>query len=547
MDELTLSDPEQIGLRLEELQDLHLDAKKRIIQLARSSSAIMSHHVLRHEQTSEPVTLTDTQLEWHQLMDESKRLLVWSHIEAGKTQHFSIARPLWEIGNNPGVRCVILASAASLSKKIVTTVKRYIESSMEFHEVFPEVRPGLPWTNDHFNVFRKQYSKDYTLQATGIGGKVLGSRIDRLFLDDVLDLENTSTTDRMQFLIKTYLSEYVGRLTAKAKVLAVGNAYNPHDLYHYLKKKSGYTNRTYPVTLPNGEPRFPAEWSKARIAEKRLELGPEEGARQLDCVPRDSAASRCPQPWLDAALLRGLGVSLHYNRISIPDFDPDRGDLIVSSMDIGIKRNKKSGKTAFFTSLYRGGVKGDRQLLDLTSGRFTAREMLDMLRSIHLRYGSVIFVEDNAAQDLLVQLAQEEDDLSDLAVRPFNTGGNKADPVYGVESVFSEFSQSRWIIPSVMSKEGPMTPANDAIAEWMSECFFYNPANHTGDHLMSAWINREGWRKLTGFGYGTREVGVTIAGDNASDVPSVDAEQRAVIDEERKAELEGWEAAIRKR
>lgn len=478
-----------------------------------------------------------------------------SYTVTHNTQHFSIARVLWEIGHDPSVRCVILTATSQLAVKIARAVRTYIESSTAYREVFPHVLPALPWTDSYFNVRRKGHMKDFTVQATGAQGKILGARIDRLFMDDVLNLDNTKTTEAMLQMIKWFLSEFVGRLSKTSKVFAVGNAYNPHDLYHYLQKKSRYTARKYPVLMPNGEPRFPAEWSHERIAQKREELGPEEAARQLDCVPRDDSSTRCPQAWLDRALSNGLDNGLVYSASLLGKLP--EGALIVSSMDLGVKANKKSGKTSIATVLYLPPTPeakhGSRRLLDLASGKWTAKEMLSRMRDVHLRYGSVIFVEDNAAQDLLVQIAQDEQDLSDLVVRPFNTGGNKSDPVYGVESIFGEFGKSMWALPSTVASHAPMaapSPANEAIAELVGECFFYSPTAHTGDHLMSVWINREGWRRLSGYGYQSNVTDVNVVGPSPApdfEPGSADYEAAAQAEAERKRELEDWAPAIRRR
>lgn len=476
------------------------------------------------------------------------------YVVTHNTQHFSIARVLWEIGHDPSVRCVVLTATSQLATKIARSVRTYIESSTSYREVFPHVLPSLPWTDSYFSVRRKGHMKDFTVQATGAQGKILGARVDRLFMDDVLNLDNTRTTESMLQMIKWYLSEFAGRLSKTAKVFAVGNAYNPHDLYHYLQRKSRYTARKYPVLLPNGEPRFPAEWSHERIAQKREELGPEEAARQLDCVPRDDSSTRCPQAWLDRALANGLDGFVYSASLlgKLPE-----GALIVSSMDLGVKAKKKSGKTSIATVLYLPPTPqakhGTRWLLDLASGKWTAKEMLSRMRDVHLRYGSVIFVEDNAAQDLLVQIAQDEQDLSDLVVRPFNTGGNKSDPVYGVESIFGEFGKGMWALPSVIPPEAPDSApvaASEAVAELVGECFFYTPTAHTGDHLMSVWINREGWRRLSGYGYQSNVTDVNVVGPSPApdyEPGTADYEAAAQAEAERKRELEDWAPAMRRR
>ncbi len=60
------------------------------------------------------------------------------------------------------------------------------------------------------------------MQAIGVHGAILGARVDRLLLDDILDFENTRTPERLQATIDWYNATLVGRLTARARVICVG-------------------------------------------------------------------------------------------------------------------------------------------------------------------------------------------------------------------------------------------------------------------------------------------------------------------------------------
>jgi intein/homing endonuclease len=108
------------------------------------------------------------------------------------------------------------------------------------------------------------------------------------------------------------------------------------------------------------------------------------------------------------------------------------------------------------------------------------------------------FVVHNA-QDFLVQLINLSG--SNFRVTPFNTGRNKYDPMYGIESLagemavgYSEGSENEfglWYFPSI---DGTLENADDEIQELVQEMLAYTPGDHTGDLLMSLWIAREGAR-----------------------------------------------------
>ena len=99
------------------------------------------------------------------------------------------------------------------------------------------------------------------------------------------------------------------------------------------------------------------------------------------------------------------------------------------------------------------------------------------------------FVVHNA-QDFLIQLMNLKGGAP-IAIEPFNTGRNKYDPMYGVESLAGEMAMGKWTIPSW---DGTLESAEDEVRALAEEMLAYTPGNHTGDVLMSLWIAREGAR-----------------------------------------------------
>ena len=95
---------------------------------ARYDPAAFASYVLRDEQTHKPIQLQPMHEEWHSLANNHKRLLLWAHVEAGKTQQMSIARSLWEIGRNPNIRVCCVSNTYGLSTQVCMTVAKYIES-----------------------------------------------------------------------------------------------------------------------------------------------------------------------------------------------------------------------------------------------------------------------------------------------------------------------------------------------------------------------------------------------------------------------------------
>jgi hypothetical protein len=133
-------------------------------------------------------------------------------------------------------------------------------------------------------------------------------------------------------------------------------------------------------------------------------------------------------------------------------------------------------------------------VLDVRSGRWTGPRILEELIDVYRRFGSIIMVESNAAQDYLAQFASE---LVALPLKKHYTGVNKRDWQWGIESLGTEFQQGKWIIPCDQN----MVP-NEEVASWLREATSYVPTEHTGDRLMASWISREAARSA-GYGHGT--------------------------------------------
>lgn len=463
---------------------------------------------------------------------DSTYLVTRDYLVTHNTSSVSIGRTLFELGKDTSKRIVILSKTQGQSVKIIRSIATYIERSPELREVFPNLFPSVPWTSTSLMVQREVFSKDFSVQACGVGGVIVGARIDILIIDDILDWKNTRTPAQRAELLRWFRSEFIGRLTADSRVIVCGNAYHPEDFLHTLARE-GYEWRRYPVEV-NGVSSFPRKWTPKRIAAKKIELGPVESARQLYCVARKDSDSRCKEEWVRACLRRGAGVPLFYD---LPETAFVNGGRTYTGVDIGVGKTKRDAKTVVFT-IYLW-PNGDVQVIGLNSGRWSGLEIVETVVRHHLRYKSMVYVESNGAQMHLLDFAHDvlidgvKVVTSELCVLPFNTGSNKTHPVLGVEGIFAEFQMERWIIPSIVV-EGNEIPraATEEISEWLSECENYDPTRHTGDHLMAAWIARKGSRAG---GAEPPQVGATVIGASGGET--------AVPQETREA-MAGWENAL---
>jgi len=457
-------------------------ARRAIIcRLARTDPNVFCEYVLKDEKTNAPIIQADVHRAWNREMDEADRLLIWAHIEAGKTMQVSVARTLYDLGRDPSLRFLILSNTQNQARKVARLIKQYVETSSELHDVFPDLQPGSPWGEFAFNVKGHDNAKDPSIQIAGVHGNVQGSRLDVIVVDDILDWENTRTQEQRKQLIEWWQSTPAGRLVDGGRIRGIGTAYHPQDLLHWMARQPRWRALRYPVVDPaTGEARWPERWSLERIAAKAADLGPLEAQRQLMCEARDDASSKFKREWLEVALRQGDNTSLASALTIVPP-----GYRVYTGVDLAVQQKESSDLTCLFTIAV--DPYGVRNLLNIESGRWAGPEIIKRIRDAHVRYQSIVVVENNAAQDYIIQFTRDSAGVA-IPIIPYTTGRSKAHPEFGIESIGVEMGQGKWRIPN---QAGHMHPEVQA---WFDEMLFYDPAAHTGDRLMASFFAREGVR-----------------------------------------------------
>lgn len=452
-------------------------ARALVARRAREDVNVFCEFVLRDEETNAPVVQAPMHVAWHRLLDEQTQTLIWAHVEGGKTSQIGIGRTLFELGRDPSLRWLILGNTSTGAKKIARVLRAYIENSDELHEVFPDLRPGEPWGEQAFNVLRSSKAKDPSVQTAGVHGDILGSRLDRVLADDILDFENTRTQSARLDLIHWWPT-IVGRMTSRGRIRITGNAFHPEDLYHHLAKQPGWNAYRYPVHH-EGVPRWPERWPWPRIEQKARELGPLEAQRQLMCVARDDSTARFPRAALDLALRLGEGTDLCSALAVVP-----RGYKTYTGIDLAVQQKDTSHSTCLFSIAV--DPYGVRSLLNIEAGKWSGPIIVGKIIEAHRRFQSICWVENNQAQDFIRQFVNASETIP---IHGFTTGRSKAHPEFGVEGIATEMTQGKWKIPNRGGKCHP------EVQKFVDECLFYSPEAHTGDRLMAAYFAREGARR----------------------------------------------------
>ena len=273
---------------------------------------------------------------------------------------------------------------------------------------------------------------------------------------------------------------------------AVETTEDPIDLQPHMLSEEEMAERA-----ANGELKSvaPGILTPKDILEKLEDLGPTFSQMMLfNRLPHD-IASRFRESWFQRCLALGRGLvdkrdeyghwPPHANTTGfMRAWDGGQG-LTYTGVDLGHRKKAGSDLTVMFTAAVLPN--GVRQVIDVRSGRWKADEILANLEAVHTMFGSIMCVENNGAQQMLLDFAEY---LTCLPVRPHaTTGVNKHDFSHGVERMADEIRQGKWMLPC----DDDLIPGEE-IGKCIKACKIYDPGSHTPDHLMAWWICKEGIR-----------------------------------------------------
>ena len=462
-------------------------------QEARENPAAFVQYCFRHEETDAPLMNAEHHNEWHEFLNDNDRAILFAPVEHAKTQHIAVGRVLYALGKNPSKRLAVVSLTQSRhADKVVGQVRRHIESNPRLHKVFPDLKPSEdlhdPWGQSRIVVQRDTNAKDPSLQGLGAFGPINGSRLDGIIIDDVLNFENTRTADQITKLIEWMDSEVFTRVGDDGWIHWIGTPWTPMDPMHQVAKRSGWASERYSAVLnpdapmEDWEPMWPEQFSIDRLKRIYHATTPLNFARKYLCQVRMDAASRFKQEWIDNAL--GLGRRMRLTKRH-PVGPSGQALRCYTGVDLGVGQKESNDLTCLFTIAVEEN--GRKRVLDIQSGRFTAPEILQRIQGVVQNYGSIVYVEDVAAQSFLLQWASSQG----LPVRGFTTtAGKKYHEHYGVESLAIEMRNGGWVIPS----GEPGEQIDPEVDEWIREMLYYTPEAHTGDRLMASWFAREAAR-----------------------------------------------------
>jgi hypothetical protein len=243
--------------------------------------------------------------------------------------------------------------------------------------------------------------------------------------------------------------------------------------------------------------------------------------RNYMCQAMDDSAAWCKEEDINLckALARKVGHTtmqggydpLYINRIVMKLAKPGEQSIIGGpyqcfvGVDLAFSERDKSDDTAFFTFVPLPS--GHRLVLDIEIWKWPTTRIMEMVLEKNRAFNNaIVTVENNGAQRTIRDFALKAN--VSAPIKAFTTGKNKANPDYGLPSIFVEVANGAWLIPN--DRTGTVHPH---VQKWIDGLRYYQPSNHTSDALMAMFFAREQARKfgmLSGGGTGGMNDGMDL-------------------------------------
>lgn len=429
------------------------------------------------------------EIHWH--IEECKRrgeqycgiLAPWGH---GKTENIIIGRTLNEIGQNQNIRIFIISNTDDNAKARIESITNYIERDVDYHGIYPNVRPGdkSSWSKHKIVIDRTSQAKDGTVEAYGVLTSGVGGRCDLLLFDDVVDMRNAIINPAQRDVVSNNIENvWLSRLTPNGLAVYVATVWHQDDATSRMLKNKNWKFLVMKISEDfesidcespfKGKFKIPlwSYWSKPRLLNRLSVIG----IRAFNRGFRQNALSDEDRtfPSSDRIFNHHVGIdtiSQYFPRIC--GIDPFGQNVVIYTLALNPQNHQ-------------------RITVEIRRGKWQPKQTIAEIIDVFYRHKPLIMVvENNAAQDAIIQWAHEVGGL-DLPIVPFTTGAQKANIDFGLPSLEVEFANGAWMTPC-QGVDFSLDHNNPIVVNYNE--LQNHPIASTWDTVMAQWFAREGAR-----------------------------------------------------
>jgi len=217
-------------------------------------------------------------LEWLRLLEDvsAKRVLIIAPPESAKSTYISIVFPTWYIGKHVEDASALVSCTSTQAQEFGGAITRVIESSPEYHEVFPDVVPDkiAGWSKDHIFIERKNQARpDPTMMMTGVGGPIIGRRYNLVIVDDPTDQDIAYSEVQRERQKRWFKQTLLSRIVRSGRCIVILTRWHEDDLAAELMKPKMKFKVIHLPALVDGNSYWPEHWPVEALQDKRDEVG----------------------------------------------------------------------------------------------------------------------------------------------------------------------------------------------------------------------------------------------------------------------------------
>lgn len=169
---------------------------------------IFNKHILGIEKGKSAVKLSPFHKELCNFItdDMNRKKLVLVPRGHLKSSLITIGYSLFRIINNPNIRILLLNATWQMAVDFLTEIKRHLRENEDLIKLYGDLSEGAEeWSSDRITLKRTDHNiKGPTVWATGIESNLVGSHPDLIILDDVVNRDNSETSEQITKVTDRY-------------------------------------------------------------------------------------------------------------------------------------------------------------------------------------------------------------------------------------------------------------------------------------------------------------------------------------------------------
>ena len=179
-----------------------------------------------------------------------------------KTGVGTIGDAIWEVVHDANTALQICAESQETGKKFLAEIKGNFEENNTLRYFYGEHVSDRKWSATELNsAQRTEVQKEPTIEVLGVGGRIVGRRAKKQYMDDCVSMINSATDHLRKKLYDWYCTVFEPILNPGGTQVMRGTRYYPRDLYYSLIRDYGpdYMLRIPGLTM-NAQGEYQSYW-----------------------------------------------------------------------------------------------------------------------------------------------------------------------------------------------------------------------------------------------------------------------------------------------